>query len=70
MISSQRGIWIWSHDKYEIQRRGADVEPPKHWGVEQVAMQEEKDLVLHSRAPGTWVSYTRWWQLFVTAARL
>ena len=47
-----------------VQRRGADLAPPKHWTQEQVEEQEERDLVLHSRVPGTWVSYTRWWQLF------
>ena len=54
-----------------VQRRGADMAPPKHWTQEQVEDQEERDLVLHwhSRAPGTWVSYTRCWQLFVTFVR-
>ena len=36
-----------------------------HWTQAQVDDQEERDLVLHSRAPGTWVSYTRWWQPFM-----
>ena len=52
-----------------VQRRGADLAPPKHWTQEQVEAQEERDLVLHSRGPGTWVSYTRWWQLFATFVR-
>ena len=49
-----------------VQRRGADLAPPKHWTQEQIEEQEEMDLVLHSRAPGTWLSDTRWWQLFAT----
>ena len=50
------------------QRRGAARPPPKHWPQDQVKDQEERDVVLHSRAPGTWASYNvmRWWQLFVT----
>ena len=52
-----------------VQRRGVDLAPPKHWTQAQVEEQEERDLVLHSRAPGTWVSYTRWWQLFATSVR-
>ena len=43
-----------------VQRRGADLSPPKHWTQEQVEAHEEMDLVLHSRVPGTWLSYTRW----------
>ena len=53
-----------------VQRRGADMAPPKHWMQEQIEDQEERDLVLHSMAPGTWVSYTRWWQLFVTFVKI
>ena len=53
-----------------VQRRGADRAPSKHWTQEQAEDQEEHDLVLHSRAPDTWVSYTRWWQLFVNFVKM
>ena len=44
-----------------VQRRGADLVPPKHWTQEQIEEQEERGLVLQSRAPGNWLSCTRWW---------
>ena len=41
-----------------LQRSVADLAPPKHWTQEQIEEHEERDLVLHNRAPGTWLSYT------------
>ena len=49
-----------------LQRKGTRVEPPKHWSREQVELQEQRDLVLMSRAAGTWKAYDRWWGLFST----
>ena len=49
-----------------LQRGGARVEPPKHWTQAQVELQEQRDLVIMSRAAGTWKAYDRWWGLFDT----
>ena len=51
-----------------LQRKGTRVEPPKHWSREQVQLQEQRDMVLMSRAAGTmsWKAYDRWWGLFST----
>ena len=39
-----------------VQRRGADRALLKHWMQAQVDDHDERDLVLHSRAPDTWVA--------------
>ena len=49
-----------------LQRGGRRVEPPKHWTPAQVELQEQRDLVVMSRAKGTWKAYDRWWGLFDT----
>ena len=40
-----------------LQRKGKTLEPPKHWTEDQVEQQEMRDMVLLSRAAGTWSSY-------------
>ena len=53
-----------------LQRRGQTRSPPEHWSVERVEEQEQRDLVIIGRAKGTWQSYSRWWGLFSTHAKI
>ena len=43
-------------------------QPPSEWTGEEVEKQKEKDLILLSRAPGTWRNYSKWWSTFKTFA--
>ena len=51
-----------------LKRRGRDEAPPKGWTEDQVELQEMRDMVVQSRARGTWDAYARWWQTFSSYA--
>ena len=47
-----------------LQHRGQEKPAPKGWSEDHIELQEQRDLVVMSRAPGTWASYKRWWKLY------